>query len=108
MFKRELIFLALIVAIAALLFLVPSRAHATAVYPIQGKVINEGLPEIKWEDGDAGDSALGKVSYLSASKGNYLSNKEIDLNKSNLEENKLSIKVLLRLTINRMLLFLFK
>jgi len=72
MFKRELIFLSVVVAVAALLSLVPSHAHATAVYPIQGKVIDENLPEIKWEDGDPGMDPDGKVSFLGSSRDNLI------------------------------------
>ena len=69
MFKRELIFLALIVAVATLLFVVPPQAHAITVYPIKFKEINEDLPEIKWEDGEPGDESTGKVNLLGSSEG---------------------------------------
>jgi len=112
--SRKIISGLVLVALVAILFFVPSLVFAEkkTVYNIGGKYVSE-LPNIKWEDGDAGADPSGKVNFLGSSNSNNLlgnhetytsiddySVKEAILNNSNLFRKLLWRSIIFRIILN--------
>ena len=106
MYKRLILFS--VFAVMAILFLSlfsPTSAYAMWIHPVvNGKVIYDDTPEIKWEYGDPGDESLGRVDFLGSSN-NLINTEKVSI--ASKQDKLISRGLIKTFNSNRLLLRLF-